>query len=135
MKTAGIFLLTFLILYKGFHGAPFQQKWWGILGLIGWTYVICASVYLFTRESLVPNLFVWVLFIVLALLNHADVLPLPFIPSDMTLHAFGIWGMLTSLLMKKYASPEPPGKFMGILWGLGLFMLAAGFPSHLFWFI
>ena len=57
MKTAGILLLTFLILYKGFHGAPFQQKWWGILGLIGWTYVICASVYLFTRESLVRNLF------------------------------------------------------------------------------
>lgn len=135
MKAAGILLLTFLILYKGFHGAPFQQKWWGILGLIGWTYVICASVYLFTRESLVRNLFVWVLFIVLALLNHADVLPLPFIPSDMTLHAFGISGMLTSLLMQKYASPERPGKFIGILCGLGLLMLAAGFASHPFWII
>lgn len=76
--------------------------------------------------------FVWVLFIILALLNHADVLPLPFIPSDMTLHAFGISGMLTSLLMQKYASPERPGKFIGILCGLGLLMLAAGFASHPF---
>ena len=52
MKILGIILLAFLVIYKDVHGSPFQQGWWGILGLIGWTYAVCAVIYLFTRESL-----------------------------------------------------------------------------------
>lgn len=52
MKVLGIALLAFLVLYKDLNGKPFHQGWWGILGLIGWTYVVCAGIYLFTRESL-----------------------------------------------------------------------------------
>ena len=38
MKTAGVLLLAFLVIYKDMNGKPFQISWWGILGLIGWTY-------------------------------------------------------------------------------------------------
>ncbi len=55
MKAVGVAILAFLVIYKYAQGVPFQKSWWGILGLIGWTYVICAAVYLFTRESLIKN--------------------------------------------------------------------------------
>ncbi len=43
MKVLGVALLAFLVLYKDLNGKPFHQGWWGILGLIGWTYVVCAG--------------------------------------------------------------------------------------------
>lgn len=135
MQATGVALLASLALYKTLNGEPFEKSWWGILGLIGWTYVICAGAYLLTRESLMKNAVVWLLFILLAVLNHAGVLPLPFVPSDMTLHAFGMSGVLTSLLMQQYASKEHPVKFIALLCGLGVVMLIAAFASHPFWII
>lgn len=135
MKAAGIALLAFLVLYKTLNGEPFRQSWWGILGLIGWTYVICAGVYLLTRESLVRNTIVWLLFIAMAVLNHTGILPLPFIPSDMTLHAFGMSGVFTSLLMQQYADKKHPVTFIALLCGLGIIMLIAAFVAHPFWII
>ena len=59
MKTAGVLLLAFLVIYKDMNGKPFQISWWGILGLIGWTYAVCAGIYLFTRENLRKNAIAW----------------------------------------------------------------------------
>ena len=112
MKVLGVALLAFLVLYKDLNGKPFHQGWWGILGLIGWTYVVCAGIYLFTRESLRKNVIAWLVVMLLAVISHSSLIPqeyglrvilLPFIPSDWTLHAFGMSGVLTSLLMQKYA--------------------------------
>ncbi len=135
MKAVGVAILAFLVIYKYAQGVPFQKSWWGILGLIGWTYVICAAVYLFTRESLIKNAVAWLIFVLLMLLNHSGKLPLPFIPSDMTLHTFGMSGVLTSLIMQKYANRERPQVFIGILCGLGLLMLLAALASHPVWII
>lgn len=55
-KWTGIALLIALFfLYKGDaeRGSVWMQpKWWGILGLIGWTYLITSSVYLLSRGKL-----------------------------------------------------------------------------------
>ena len=57
----------------------------------------------------------------IAVISHSGLIPeeygsrillLPFIPSDWTLHAFGMSGLLTSLLMQRYANREHPGKFI-----------------------
>jgi len=136
MKVVGIALLVMLFLiYEGRNGEAFGPKWWGILGLIGWTYVICAVIYLFTRESLIRNAVVWVLFIILMILNHADILSLKFIPSDFTLHVFGFSGVLASLLMQKYADTKKPQKFISILCVLGVIMLIGALISHPLWII
>ena len=132
MKTAGVLLLAFLVIYKDMNGKPFQISWWGILGLIGWTYAVCAGIYLFTRESLRKNAIAWFVVVLLAVVSHSDLIPgeygsriilLPFIPSDWTLHAFGMSGVLTSLLMQRYADRERPGRFIGMLCALGVGML------------
>lgn len=51
----GVMLLAILaLLYKGKEG-PLAPHWWGILGLIGWSYLLCAGVYLLGKGR------VWVL--------------------------------------------------------------------------
>lgn len=137
MKVAGVVLLAALVIYKDLNGKPFHTGWWGILGLIGWTYAVCAGIYLFTRESLRKNAIAWFAVIALAVISHSGLIPeeygsrillLPFIPSDWTLHAFGMSGLLTSLLMQRYADREHPGKFIGML------CILASACSSLHWF-
>ena len=46
-------ILGLFILFEGKNGATFGIKWWGILGLIGWTYLVTAIVFLIARIRLV----------------------------------------------------------------------------------
>ena len=144
MKVAGVLLLAVLVIYKDVNGKPFQIGWWGILGHIGWTYAVCAGIYLFTRESLRKNAVAWFVVVALAVISHSGLIPeeygsriilLPFIPSDWTLHAFGMSGLLTSLLMQRYANREHPQKFIGMLCILGIGMLILALVSHPYWII
>ena len=54
-QAAGIILLVILaIIYKG--GSPedpvwMKPYWWGILGLIGWSYLLCSLLYLVVRQN------------------------------------------------------------------------------------
>lgn len=55
LKVAGVLLLVgTAIVYKGQYedGLWMQTGWWGILGLIGWTYAVVSSVYLWSRGDL-----------------------------------------------------------------------------------
>jgi predicted acyltransferase len=144
MKVVGVAILAFLVIYKDVNGQPFQTGWWGILGLIGWTYAVCAGVYLFTRESIMKNVIVWVFFILFCLLNTSSLIPgdwglrviqLPFIPGGWTHHSLGMAGVVTSLLLQKYATPERWRTFIYILCGLGVVMLICGLLSHPHWII
>ena len=129
---------------QGHERETVPDKLVGILGLIGWTYAVCAGIYLFTRESLRKNAIAWFVVVLLAVISHSDLIPgeygsriilLPFIPSDWTLHAFGMSGVLTSLLMQRYADRERPGRFIGMLCALGVGMLVLALVSHPFWII
>ena len=82
--------------------------------------------------------------IVLAVLSHSSLIPegygsrvilLPFIPSDWTLHALGMSGVLASLLMQRYADRLHPRRFLTILFALGVAMLALALLSHPYWII
>ncbi|KAB4196384.1 DUF5009 domain-containing protein, partial [Bacteroides uniformis] len=102
------------------------------------------GIYLFTRENLRKNAIAWFVVVLLAVVSHSDLIPgeygsrivlLPFIPSDWTLHALGMSGVLTSLLMQRYADRERPGRFIGMLCALGIGMLVLALVSHPFWII
>ncbi len=48
-------LVTSVILYRGNDATGFIQlrpQWWGILGLIGWAYLVAATIYVFLRKNL-----------------------------------------------------------------------------------
>ncbi len=52
---AGLILLAFL--YKSESGGGMQIHWWGILGLIGWAYLISVFIYFFSKGRIDVNIF------------------------------------------------------------------------------
>ena len=136
MKYAGILLMIGLFcLFEGKNGAVFAPKWWGILGLIGWTYLVTAIVFLIVRIRLVWMLSAWLIVLALTVLSHNGMLNLSSLPSDMTHHALGVSGAFASVLLIHWGNREKPFKFVGTMLGLGVLMLALFFVSHPYWII
>lgn len=127
-------ILGLFILFEGKNGSTFGVKWWGILGLIGWTYLVTAIVFLIARIRLVWMACAWVLFLALSVLSHGT-LDLSFLPSDMVHHALGVSGAFASVLLIHWGNKEKPFKFVGTMIGLGMLMLVCFFASHPHWII
>ena len=74
-RGAGVLLLAVMaILYKG--GTPenpewMRPHWYGILGLIGWAYLLCALAYLYAGERLSALWGVLIFFIGFCIVDHA----------------------------------------------------------------
>ncbi len=144
MKWLGVVILLGVLLYKDANGSPFKVSWWGILGLIGWTYAVCAFIYLFAKGKFKYCVAAWVATILLCVLNNSSVFPegyssrvllLPFIPGGWTHHALGMSGLMCTLLMQRYANTEKPQKFIAMLCSLGAVMLVFALVSHNYWII
>lgn len=136
MKIAGILLMIGLFcIYEGKNGAVFAPKWWGILGLIGWTYLVTTIVFLIVRIRLVYMTLAWLLFLALTVLSHNGMLDLSSLPSDMTHHALGVSGAFASVLLIHWGNREHPFKFIGTMIGLGVLMMILFFVSHPYWII
>ena len=137
LRAIGVALLfTLFLLYEGHEGAPFQQHWWGILGLIGWTYLVCALLYMVVRRSLWVAIGVWVVVVLLAFLQHSGISPLSFVPSDWTLHAFGMTGIVVSMLLRhNTAKGKSPKQFIIILCVAAVVMFVGYLLCHPHWII
>ena len=136
MKIVGILLMIGLFcIYEGKNGAVFAPKWWGILGLIGWTYLVTTIVFLIVRTRLVYMTLAWLLFLALTVLSHNGMLDLSSLPSDMTHHALGVSGAFASVLLIHWGDREHPFKFIGTMIGLGVLMMILFFVSHPYWII
>ena len=136
MKIAGILLMVGLFcIYEGKNEAVFAPKWWGILGLIGWTYLVTTIVFLIVRIRLVYMTLAWLLFLALMVLSHNGMLDLSSFPSDMTHHALGVSGAFASVLLIHWGNREYPFKFIGTMIGLGVLMMILFFVSHPYWII
>jgi heparan-alpha-glucosaminide N-acetyltransferase len=109
---AVITLVTFAIVYRGGPDdniETFAPHWWGILGLIGWAYLVAGLVTIFARNNIAVIFGTWVFFAVLSMLSHARLLPdfLSFIPPAIlggTLTGLTVGGVLTALIFKHYRS-------------------------------
>jgi predicted acyltransferase len=78
LQGLGVLVLIYLaITYKGGPDGDMwmKTKWWGILGLIGWAYLINALVYVFSKGNLYIMLVLILIFNTLAVLSHSDLLP------------------------------------------------------------
>ncbi|MBV9961383.1 MAG: DUF5009 domain-containing protein [Parafilimonas sp.] len=78
LQVVGVAILIVLFfLYKGNkHGeiVGMRPQWWGILGLIGWAYLTCSLVYLFSKGRLSILVPVLVLFLVYNTINQTFIL-------------------------------------------------------------
>lgn len=111
-KAIGIItLITLAFLYRGGEDGSdrFSPKWWGILGLIGWSYLAGGLITVFAKNRFVPVLCAWIVFAVLSMAWHAKLIPhdsfITFIPNAIlggTLAGLTMGGVLTTLIFRYF---------------------------------
>lgn len=143
LRIAGVAVLVGLVLWRDGQGIPTERGWYGILGLIGWSYGVCMLLYLMWSK-LWKVMTVWVVVMILAILNHSAFIPweyasrallLSFVPSDWTLHAFSFTGVALSVILQKLSTE---GKTIQLVRGMlvaAVVSVCLGVGAHHFWII
>jgi heparan-alpha-glucosaminide N-acetyltransferase len=135
LQSAGILILGILaLIYRGGsleHTVWMRPYWWGILGLIGWSYLISSMIYLLARQKFwLITLFV-VLFCFLnfqefsPLFDHLPKLKLIISASNYSLVMCGV--LASALFMQLPYQQGREWKYIGILMLLALVFIGYGF--------
>lgn len=144
LKAIGIALLVGIVVWCDISGKSFEIGWWGILGLIGWSYLVTALTYLICRRRMKWVLIAAVIVMLLCVLNNSSLihedwfsrnLILSFVPGGWAEHAFCMAGLAASMLMRHFRSTNAHGRLIVLFLALGVIMLIAGLLSHHFWII
>ena len=144
LKIIGVVLLVGIIVWCDASGQHFEFGWWGILGLIGWSYLVTSLVYLICRRKKNWVIVAAVLSMLLCMLNNSSLIPqdwfarnliLPFVPGGWAEHAFCMSGLAASMMMRHYKSKEAHGRLIAVFLAIGVLMLVAGIQSHQYWII
>ena len=140
LQLAGFILLFVLALtYKG--GTPgdphwMRPHWWGILGLIGWAYLLGALVYLFAGAKILLIFPVW---LILLALNMQEFTGLPWkLPAirlvvSASNHALLMSGVVASVFYKKLSDTGRINLFISLLMILAAVSLLFGFAVRPEW--
>lgn len=142
LQVTGLAIFAFLaFIYRGGeHGELWMTtQWWGILGLIGWSYLINVLLFMVFGGNLLIMAIIFLVFTTLSSLQFSVGLPpLPeplFFLSTIysgTIPAFTTAGILATLLVEKYASKKPYSTPL-ILTVIGVLCLAFGLLTRPFW--
>ena len=153
LKVTGVIILIYLaVTFRNPDGEAFGARW-GILGTIGWTYLLCALIYVFTRDRLKYLVPIWVVFVIICILgsrmNEAWgetailSLPRPNFYNEMLgiLHigngavpAFTMGGIILSLISTKYIQAPSRKQAVFVVAAIAIFLLA-GIISRQFWIL
>ncbi len=136
LKVLGVLILIILaVIFKAgdpAHVTWIKTGWWGILGLIGWGYLVAATASLFIGQRLVPTVILWFSFIGINILFQSGMLgflsflnPVFGVIISGSVPMIVLAGLVCSLILKQ--SKFNPGKTAGIFVVLGILSLAAGF--------
>jgi predicted acyltransferase len=112
LAAKGIGIVTLLLLAYFYRGGEdsnierFGTQWWGILGLIGWAYLVCSLVTLIAKNNFYFISGAWIFFCLLSILSHADLIPrIFFIPEailDGTYPGLTMGGVLTAFIFRHF---------------------------------
>jgi heparan-alpha-glucosaminide N-acetyltransferase len=135
----GIVIITLLaILYKGNadDGGTrwLEPSWWGILGLIGWAYLVCSSVYLLVKGNFTALLIALLVLVGINLIVHGrlvingEVLRLRiWIIKDGSCAALMMFGVITALLYSKIIAKGSYKWLWPVFTVLGAALIGLGF--------
>jgi predicted acyltransferase len=110
-KAAGILTLIVLaVIYRGGKDEElyrFSPQWWGILGLIGWSYLAAGLITVFSKNNFWIILGAWIFFAALSMVNKAGYIPqsFSFIPDAIlggTLAGLTMGGVLTAVIFRYF---------------------------------
>jgi heparan-alpha-glucosaminide N-acetyltransferase len=115
-------------------------SWWGILGLIGWGYLVSAFIYLAFRDKILYTAAAFFFFLALNILSKLNLLnflnfinPLFGVIIEGNVPLIVLAGLLSSLILKKYSKSDYL-KTIAILTSIGFLSIIIGFILRK-WFI
>lgn len=131
LQSTGILILLIMAyLFKG--GKPeapvgLKPYWWGILGIIGWAYLVCAFVYLLSKGNLWIQLAAFVVFVIINVSFHMHVLKFSiWVIGNASSVSLTMAGVVISLLYKELAG-KGKDKMLWLLFAAsGIGMLTFG---------
>lgn len=144
LRLLGVQILVGLaVIYKGgdvAHPSWMSTHWYGILGLIGWSYLICAVAYVFCQDRLPLVIAVWVFLVLFNLADFAGTLDFldgvkkyVWIVGSGSMPAFTMAGVTASVIYIRYSNSGKFSFFPVILLVLGILCLFYGFGTRPFW--
>ena len=144
LKLAGIAILIVLV-YK-FRSGEFVNNgslitgWWGILGLIGWGYLVSAFIYLVIRDNILNSVVAFIFFLTLNILSKLNLLnaldslnPIFGVIIEGNVPLLVLSGLITTLILKKYSLANSTRSIVTIV-TIGVLSIIAGFILRK-WFI
>ena len=143
-KAAGIItLLVLAFMYRGGDDGQvtrFAPKWWGILGLIGWSYLAAALVTVVSKNNFWVILGGWVFFCVLSMVFKAGYIPrdsfISYIPNAIlggTLTGLAMGGVLTATLFKYFRKRNENIKMTLVFIGFAVLLIALSMITRPYW--
>jgi hypothetical protein len=153
LKFTGVAILFYLaVTFRNPDGGVFGARW-GILGAIGWTYLVCALIYVYTRDRLKYLVPIWFVFIIICILGtrmnvswgETRILDLPrgnfynemlriLHLGNGALPAFTMGGVILSLISTKYREAAASRRAIYAVAAVTVFFLA-GLISRQFWIL
>jgi predicted acyltransferase len=144
LQVLGVLILIYLaFIFRDAKGGILQIRWWGILGLIGWTYLVCSSIYLFVRDKIPRIFFFWLGFVILCMVKSSHLIPresffnglLNVVNIGSGAHVvFTMGGILFSLVIVKYSGVAVRKKVISIVSAVAILLIAATIANN-FWII
>ncbi len=132
LAAASLFILAYF--YRGGKDdalTSFAPQWWGILGLIGWSYLAAGILTVLSRNNIYLVLIGWLAFAVLSMISHAGMIPksFHFIPDAIrggTLAGLTMGGVLTSYIFQYFRNKnDHQSMYMVLSTFSGLLILAS----------
>ena len=143
-KAVGIITLIVLaFIYRGGEGDEirrFAPQWWGILGLIGWSYLVAGLVTVFSKNNFWAILGAWIFFCVLSMVNKAGYIPrdsfVSFIPGAIlggTLTGLTLGGVLTSIIFTYFKKRNENVKMTLLFVAFSALLIALSIITRPYW--
>ncbi|MDH7460435.1 DUF5009 domain-containing protein [Chitinophagaceae bacterium 26-R-25] len=130
--SSGIALLALMaILYRSGDPANpgwMHTSWWGILGIIGWAYLLCAVIFLLSKGNFNVLLIAFIAFAALNICAHTGVFHKKlWVVNDGSSAALVMAGTLISSLYTRIAGTKNDGRLWWLFVVCGVGMIALGF--------
>lgn len=126
-----VILLILAVLYKGgTHAEPqgLSPSWWGILGIIGWAYLICSALFLIFKGDFRLLLASLAIFIAVNISMHADVIKYKLILiNDGSSVSLMMFGVLISMLYTHLSAKNDYKRLWVSFTGIGVVAIWLGF--------
>ncbi|MBC9797985.1 heparan-alpha-glucosaminide N-acetyltransferase domain-containing protein [Sinomicrobium weinanense] len=142
LQVLGILVLLFLaIIYKGGASGEhwMRTQWWGILGLIGWAYLVNALVFLYARGNFAIMIAAWLVFNILSVLGQTEMALKPdgvfsYASTILggTVPGFTTAGIVASLVFDKWSKASIKQAY-AILVAIGVICLIYGLGTRPLW--